>query len=489
MSLQKRLYVAFLCLTLGICACTKEKDYPPVNGGGYKPGGSSGGQIGLVGFEGKAEPVGCGKNLVRRFIEIPQSNWGRTDAGKQPSSFVTYPDVCAYLGAFWFLEAAIDNALLHDDAEARDEALGLMQEMVNKYNDVIIGKSTYKDSKGIERPLVTDLLWRHESNRVDYYIFGAISLHIASIMDNPKYASVKFPQTRNEYLDFGLAYADNQWNPLTRAEFDARFNSSAYNHTSTLFKMSDGDWAKWEEYIKNGYSWQTRLWIDDMFMITALQLQAWQATKDDSSCNTDPWWPAKTNSENKYLDRAVREMKLYIQKIQGAGGLYWHSTSAKFFWARGNGWMAVGMPLMLKAIDGNPAYKEEAALLRQEYETMMASLLKYQQMTGMWAQLVDKTGMWSETSGSAMFAYAFIEGVRNGWLDHDKYGAAAAKAWKSLISYLNPNYDIREVCEGTGTGTSEQYYRDRKRYAGDTHGQAAMLWCAYGLTEIANIQQ
>lgn len=120
---------------------------------------------------------------------------------------------------------------------------------------------------------------------------------------------------------------------------------------------------------------------------------------------------------------------------------------------------------------------------------MMSSLLKYQQLTGMWAQLVDKTAMWSETSGTAMFTYAFIEGVNNGWLDSKKYGTAARKAWKALMSYLNPNYDIREVCEGTGTGTSEQYYRDRKRYTGDTHGQAAMLWCACGLTEIANKQE
>lgn len=203
-------------------------------------------------FEGTAEPVSCGKNLVRRFIEIPQSNWGRTDAGKKPSSFVTYPDVCAYLGAFWFLEAAVDNAILKKDDQAKAEALELMQGMVDKYNDVITGKATFTNSNGTVKPLVTDLLWRHESNRVDYYIFGAISLHIASIMENPKYASVKFPQARADYLKFGLEYADNQWNPLTRAEFDARFNSSAYNHTGTLFTMSDGDWAKWEKYIRDG---------------------------------------------------------------------------------------------------------------------------------------------------------------------------------------------------------------------------------------------
>ena len=332
-------------------SCEKPKSYPPLNGGGYKPEtppteGGAGSESGsyLIGFEGKAEPIDCGKNLVRRFIEIPQSNWGRTDDGKQPSSFVTYPDVCAYLGAFWFLEAAVENATLNKNEDARSEALALMQGMIGKYDDVITGKATYKDSKGNVKPLVTDLLWRHESNRVDYYIFGAISLHIASIMENPAYSSLNYSQTRQEYLEFGLQYADNQWAPLTRSEFDARFNSSQYNKTNTLFKLSDSDWNNWSKYIRDGYSWQTRLWIDDMFMITALQLQAFQATKNDPSYNTDPWWPAKTNTENRYLDRAVREMKLYIDKIQGESGLYWHSTSAKFFWARGNGWMAVGMP-------------------------------------------------------------------------------------------------------------------------------------------------
>lgn len=478
------------CILLAGClflaGCTEKEEYPPLNGGNYTPVEPDVSAYDLISFEGRAVPVDCGKNLVKRFIEIPQSNWGRTDSGKQPSSFVTYPDVCAYLGSFWFIEAAVDNAILNEDEQAKKEALDLMQGMVDKYDDVMTGKTTYTTSGGTVLPVITDLLWRHESNRVDYYIFGAISLHIASIMDDPKYAGVTWRQTREEYLKFGLEYADNQWNPLTRAEFDARFNSSQYNHTGNLFKMSDGDWTIWEQYIRNGYSWQTRLWIDDMFMITALQIQAYQATKDDPAYNTDPWWAAKANGENRYLDRAVREMKLYIEEIQGDDGLYWHSTSARFFWARGNGWMAVGMPEMLKIIEDIPAYAQETELLRTEYGNMMASLLKYQQPTGMWAQLIDRTSLWSETSGTAMFTYAFITGVKNGWLDKVKYGTAARKAWNALMFYLNPNYDIREVCEGTGTGTTEQHYRDRKRYTGDTHGQAGMLWCTYALTELAN---
>lgn len=479
-----------LSCSLLLSACG-EKENPDGNGGRTP---SATGDSDLLNFEGVAEPVDCGRHLVARFIETPQSNWGRTDAGKKPSSLITYPDVCAYLGAFWFLEAAIDNAILKGDDEAKSEAITLMQGMVDKYDDVITGKTTYTTDAGEVRPVFTDLLWRHESNRVDYYLFGAISLHIASIMDDPKYSGVTWKQTREEYLEFGLEYAENQFYPYTRSEFDARFNSPEYNITGNLFTMSTGDYNNWKTYMDQGYSWQTRLWIDDMFMITALQMQAYQATRNDASYIGDDFpygGNASANidqSQNCFLDRAVREMKLYIEELPGGDGLYYHAPSAPFYWARGNGWMAVGMPLVLELIEDIPAYSDEAALLKDEYETMMEALLKYQLPTGGWAQLVDKSNYWEESSGSAMFAFAFITGVKNGWLDQEVYGAAARDAWEQLTGwYLNTaNYDVRDVCEGTGAGSTAEHYYNADRYPGDTHGQAAMMWCCYALTELAN---
>jgi hypothetical protein len=50
-----------------------------------------------------------------------------------------------------------------------------------------------------------------------------------------------------------------------------------------------------------------------------------------------------------------------------------------------------------------------------------------------------------------------------------------------LITYIEPNGDIREVCEGTNKKNDRQYYLDRKRLAGDMHGQAPVLWCASAL--------
>ncbi len=83
-----------------------------------------------------------------------------------------------------------------------------------------------------------------------------------------------------------------------------------------------------------------------------------------------------------------------------------------------------------------------------------------------------------------MFTYAIIVGVKRGWLDAKTYAPPIAyKAWLQLLTYINADNDITEVCQGTNIGTTKQYYLDRKRVIGDLHGQAPMLWCAAALLE------
>ncbi len=79
------------------------------------------------------------------------------------------------------------------------------------------------------------------------------------------------------------------------------------------------------------------------------------------------------------------------------------------------------------------------------------------------------------------FAFAFITGVKSGWLDAAEYGPAARKAWLALTGYLEPNGDIREVCMGTNKKNDRDYYLQRPRLTGDMHGQAPVLWCASAL--------
>lgn len=264
-----------------------------------------------------------------------------------------------------------------------------------------------------------------KKNHVDNKVFGAIPLELYMLTKNP------------EYLELGLAYADSQWEVPEDA------------------KPEEKEWAD------KGYSWQTRIWIDDMFMITAVQAQAFRATND-----------------RKYIDRAAREMVLYLDEIQRPNGLFYHSPTTPFFWGRGNGWMAVGMAELLRILPDNNPDREK---IMQAYKKMMATLLQYQAEDGMWRQLVDDPKAWKETSSTGMFTYAMIVGVKNGWLDEKTYGTAARKAWMQLVTYINENDEITEVCAGTNIKNDYQYYLDRPRIVGDLHGQAPVIWCAYAL--------
>lgn len=390
----------FLSITL-IC-CSKAAD--PINI--PKPDGNPKSDTSiydLKNFPAGSVPQEIGIKLTERFLQTKHSYWGNIYS-QYTADHITYPDVCAWLGALWFTESIKNDELYN--------------RLVNRFEPL------FTTEKHLQPNLNTTA-----DNKVDYYVFGAVPLEIYS------------KKKESRYKDLGIKYADGQWTLPAEAT------------------QSQKDWHN------DGYSWQTRLWIDDMFMITALQSQAYLATGDE-----------------KYIERTAREMVLYLDRLQRVNGLFYHALNAPFFWARGDGWMAVGMTEVLRILPKKPQYDTYRERIMKGYKDMMSTLAMYQGYDGMWGQLIDNTSSWKETSGSAMFTYAIITGVKSGWLNKEKYGAIARKAWLALQSYLEANYDIRNVCEGTGAGSSTQYYLDRRKWTGDYHGQAALMWCAYALS-------
>ena len=267
-------------------------------------------------------------------------------------------------------------------------------------------------------------------DHVDNNVFGAIPLEL--------YLKEKC----KPYLKLGLYYDDTQW------------------------KVPSDVTPAQKKYAEKGYSWQTRIWIDDMFMITVVQAQAFRAT-----------------GNRKYIDRAAKQMVLYLDEIQLENGLFHHSPDAPFAWGRGNGWMAAGMAELLKILPENNPHRER---ILQGYLLMMDTLLLYQVEDGMWRQLIDDKDSWKETSATAMFTYALIAGVKNGWLDEKSYGVAARKGWLALTSYFNDDDNLTEVCGGTNIGDNREHYMNRPRVVGDLHGQAPFLWCAAELLDMNN---
>lgn len=264
-------------------------------------------------------------------------------------------------------------------------------------------------------------------NHVDLNMFGSLPLELYWVTKDER------------YKELGLPYADTQWEVPEDA------------------KPSEKEWAE------KGYSWQTRLWIDDMYMITIVQTHAYKVTND-----------------SKYIDRAAKEMVMYLDELQRPNGLFYHAPDVPFYWGRGNGWMAAGMAELLRYL---PKKHKDRPRIMEGYLTMMKSLKEYQNPEGLWNQLLDDPECWTETSGSAMFTFAFITGVKNGWLDAKEYAPAARKAWMALVTYLTEKNQVREICVGTNKKNDKQYYYDRPRRTGDFHAQGPYLWCVVALME------
>ncbi|MDR2674368.1 MAG: glycoside hydrolase family 88 protein [Opitutaceae bacterium] len=316
------------------------------------------------------------------------------------SGMIHYVETCAWQGALRFAKQTGDAVL--------------MEHLVRRFDPLFGDQAHY-----VSKPL-----------NVDTTVFGSVPLELYLRTGDRR------------FLDIGIGLADAQWTaPADQGRLD--------------------DIAR--EAVARGLSWHTRFWIDDMYMITMLQTQAYRATGD-----------------RKYLDRAALEAAAYLDKLQQPNGLFHHAPDAPFFWGRGNGWFAAGMSELLRAL---PADHPGRARIMAGYQKMMATLLQHQDAGGRWRQLIDDPASWQESSCTGMFTYAFATGVRHGWLDAATYRPAVRKGWLALAGWLEPDGRIRDVCEGTNARNDRNHYLNRGRITGDLHGQAPVIWCANALME------
>ncbi len=183
--------------------------------------------------------------------------------------------------------------------------------------------------------------------------------------------------------------------------------------------------AQWNNPWDNGMTSQSRYWIDDIYMINAIQMQAYRLTENA-----------------KYLDRAALNTRAYLKKIQQENGLFWHGPEAPFFWGRGNGWVAAGIAELLREL---PSEHEEYAEIVRRYRIMMKTLLKHQADSGMWRQLVTSPESWEESSATAMFAWSMLVGIQQGILDKKRYMPAVLSAWQGLLSQLGEDGRLKEI--------------------------------------------
>lgn len=144
------------------------------------------------------------------------------------------------------------------------------------------------------------------------------------------------------------------------------------------------------------------------------------------------------------------------------------------FWSRSIGWYVMAL---VDVLDYFPKEHPKRKELIGYLNNVSNALFKFQDKSGMWYQVTDmggREGNYLESSGTAMFAYAFAKGANKGYLPK-KFKKIANKAFDGLTTQSmtidsNGEIELTNACAVAGLGgkpyrdgSYEYYINERKK--------------------------
>ncbi len=201
---------------------------------------------------------------------------------------------------------------------------------------------------------------------------------------------------------------------------------------------------------------------EDMFMNGAILGRAFEVTGDA-----------------RYLTMLTQFM--LDAGIQQSNGLFWHCRSAPYFWGRGNGFALMGLSETLTYLpEDHPARERILDMCLK----LLDALIKLQQPSGMFTNVLDQPGSYHEFTTTCMFGYAVARGVRLGWLDAE-YIEPLRLAWQGVSERIDEEGNIVDACASTGVQTGIREYLDRPAVFGlDDRSGGMALWFAVELERL-----
>jgi unsaturated rhamnogalacturonyl hydrolase len=194
----------------------------------------------------------------------------------------------------------------------------------------------------------------------------------------------------------------------------------------------------------------------------------------------------RLTGETKYFDMAARHLRFMLKLNLRDDGLHQHSPidPEHTAWGRGNGFPGLGLALCLSDLPEDSQYRDE---FLSAYRAHMAAMIRHQDATGMWHQIVDHPESYREFTVTCMTTFAITRGLRRGWLDRETYEPVVRRAWEAIKLRIGPDGKLVDVCTGTGKQKSRREYYHRAAILGrDDRGGAMALMVS---TELAFAQR
>lgn len=285
---------------------------------------------------------------------------------------------------------------------------------------------------------------------------------IADIAENYATKNIKDPdmlKTLNpEALDFAgalcAAFIKAKQDGL-KTDVDPLINNYIDYISNKQFRLTDGTLARNRPQANT-------LWIDDIFMSVPALAQMGNYTGDI-----------------KYFDDAVNQVTGFSKRMfNKEKGVFMHGwvqsmkVHPQFHWGRANGWAVMAMVELLEVLPkDHPGYFG----VLEQLQAHVAGLVQYQDGTGFWHQLLDRSDTYLETSATAIYTYAIARAINRGYIDKMAYAPVVLLGWNAVATKVNEKGHVKGTCVGTGMGFDPAFYYYRPINIFAAHGYGPVL--------------
>lgn len=173
---------------------------------------------------------------------------------------------------------------------------------------------------------------------------------------------------------------------------------------------------------QNDYWW----WSDALYMVMPVMTKLYKVTHNIQYL--DKLYDYLQYSDSIMFDK---DENLYYRDAKYIYPKHKTVNGKKDFWARGDAWVLAGLAKVLKDM---PVTYRHHEFFVDKFRKMADAVAAIQQPDGYWTRSMmdSEFAPGPETSGTALFTYAFLWGMNNGYLDADVYMPVVRKSWTYL---------------------------------------------------------
>jgi len=241
---------------------------------------------------------------------------------------------------------------------------------------------------------------------------------------------------------------------IKRDDYKAYIDKAANHILKGQERLEDGT-------LVRGGPRRFTIWADDLYMGIVFLARMGRLT-----------------GEQKYFDDAAKQVVNFTKYCYNPNTeLYYHGYYSDLkqnnvaHWGRCNGWVMLAQADLLEFLpEDHPQRKKLLEIFLQQ----VIGVSRYQDKTGLWRQLINKSDSYLESSCTAMFTYSIAKAVNNGWIP-ENYGLIALDGWAGLKSKIQEDGQVQDICVGTGMQDNLRFYYERPTQLNDIHGLGAVL--------------